>query len=230
MHKDGAADGYLPVPTEFFRVPRPADGLRGQRDPNPRGQEHRDPDGRRSHVLHVDGDDRLDDVEKPHRTAVEAVRVGGHGFGRPGSACTRSQLDRWGMEVRPIPVDGHGLDVAALAGSRGGRRGHPGPPVPHRRGAGRRPVSGADGVDAGRWPGRRGRLRRRASLRQAADGRPAGGWARTAWNTWAAPPSRWRALRLGWLLVRVTLRGEVVGRKRWSDITSPALACSRCPS
>ena len=88
MHKDGAADGYLPVPTEFFRVPRPADGLRGQRDPNPRGQEHRDPDGRRSHVLHVDGDDRLDDVEKPHRTAVEAVRVGGHGFGRPGSACT----------------------------------------------------------------------------------------------------------------------------------------------
>ncbi len=81
--------------------------------------------------------------------------------------------------MRPLPVDEHGVDVAALAGAGlAAVVAHPGPPVPDRRGAGRGPAAGAGRLDPGRRPGHRGRLRRRAPLRPATGRGPAGDRAR----------------------------------------------------
>ena len=50
-------------------------------------------------------------VERGHRDiAVED----------PGSQGTREELERWGLRTRPVPVDGDGMDVDALAGTGAG--------------------------------------------------------------------------------------------------------------
>ncbi|HEX3256897.1 MAG TPA: PLP-dependent aminotransferase family protein [Pseudonocardia sp.] len=38
----------------------------------------------------------------------------------PGSQGTREELERWGLRTRPVPVDGDGMDVDALAGTGAG--------------------------------------------------------------------------------------------------------------
>jgi GntR family transcriptional regulator/MocR family aminotransferase len=146
------------------------------------------------------------------------------GFEDPGSAGTRSQLSRWGMRVQPDPVDEHGVDVAALAGSG---------------------LTTVVVTPAHQFP---------TGVVLAADRRRAlADWARAgglvieddydAEHRYDRPPvaalqatvpdrvahlgsvskTLAPALRLGWLLAPAELRDELIERKRWSDITSPAL-------
>jgi GntR family transcriptional regulator / MocR family aminotransferase len=145
------------------------------------------------------------------------------GFEDPGSAGTRAQLRRWDLRVRPVPVDEHGLDVEALAGS--GLAAVVATPA-HQFPTG--VVLAADRRRALRaWAGAGGlvveddydaehRYDRPpvAALQSLA---PDGVAHLGSVSKTLAP-----ALRLGWLLAPASLRDELVERKRWSDITSPA--------
>jgi GntR family transcriptional regulator/MocR family aminotransferase len=128
------------------------------------------------------------------------------------------------MRVQPVPVDEHGVDVAALAGS--GLNAVVVTPA-HQFPTG--VVLAAD--------------RRRALADWARDGGlvieddydaehrydrpPVAALQATAPDRVAHLGSVSKtlapALRLGWLLAPAELRDELIERKRWSDITSPAL-------
>ena len=156
------------------------------------------------------------DPGRPGRGGRGQRRGAGAGAAGPGAARPRCRA-RSASRIRAPAGTRAAADAVGAASVRAGpgrrrtastsprcadagldRRGrHPGPPVPDRRGARRRPAPGADRLDARRRPGRRGRLRRRAPLRPAAGRRPAGARARTASPTWAACPRRWRP-RCGW--------------------------------
>jgi GntR family transcriptional regulator/MocR family aminotransferase len=156
--------------------------------------------------------------------ALRARGVETVGFEDPGSAGTRAQLGRWGMDVRAVPVDSGGLDVAELAAS--GLTAVVATPA-HQFPTGvvlaadrRRELIGwtragglvvEDDYDAEH---RYDRPPVAALQSMAPDGvAHLGSVSKTL-----AP-----ALRLGWLVVPAALREEVIERKRWSDITSPAL-------
>jgi GntR family transcriptional regulator / MocR family aminotransferase len=146
------------------------------------------------------------------------------GFEDPGSRGTRAQLGRWGMDVQPVAVDEHGLDVAEL--TRTGLAAVVTTPA-HQFPTG--VVLAAD--------------RRRALIAWTRDGGLAVEDDYDAEHRYDRPPvaalqalapdgvahlgsvskTLAPALRLGWLLAPAALRGELVERKRWSDITSPAL-------
>jgi GntR family transcriptional regulator/MocR family aminotransferase len=145
-------------------------------------------------------------------------------FEDPGSRGTREQIVRWGLTTVPVPVDEHGLDVDALA------------------------VTGLDAVvvtPAHQFPtGVVLSAPRRRAL--AVWARATGGLiveddydaehrydrAPVAAVHGLAPDhvayvgsvskTLAPALRLGWLLAPPRLRADVLERKRWSDITSPA--------
>ena len=80
----------------------------------------------------------------------------------PGWHTHRLIVEQAGLEVVPIPVDAHGLDVSALERSEAAVVVvTPGAPVPNRQGAEPRAKSGARGVGRERGAAdRRGRLRR----------------------------------------------------------------------
>ena len=146
------------------------------------------------------------------------------GFEDPGSAGTRTQLGRWGMCVRPLPVDEHGVDVAALAGAG---------------------LAAAVLTPAHQFP--TGVVLAADRRRELVDWTRAGGLVieddYDAEHRYDRPPvaalqatapdgvahlgsvskTLAPALRLGWLLAPAALRDELIERKRWSDITSPAL-------
>ncbi len=146
------------------------------------------------------------------------------GFEDPGSSGTRAQLRRWGMQVRPVPVDPDGLDVAALSGSG---------------------LAGVVVTPAHQFP--TGVVLAADRRRELIDWTRAGGLVieddYDAEHRYDRPPvaalqamapdgvvllgsvskTLAPALRLGWLLAPAALRDELVERKRWSDITSAAL-------
>ena len=142
----------------------------------------------------------------------------------PGSRGTRDQVQRWGLEPVPVPVDGAGLDVAALA------------------------AAGLETVlvtPAHQYPTGvvLAAARRRALLDWARSGglvieddydaehrydrAPVAALAALAPEHVAYVGSVSKtlapALRLGWVVAPPAVRDELVVRKQWSDITSPAL-------
>ncbi len=146
------------------------------------------------------------------------------GFEDPGSRGTRLQLTQWGLQPVSVPVDDDGLDVDALRDSELDSvvitPAHQFPTgvvlaAERRRGlvewtrAGNLVVE--DDYDAEH---RYDRPPVAALQALAPDGVAyLGSVSKTL-----AP-----ALRLGWLLAPAPLREEIIERKRWSDITSPAL-------
>jgi GntR family transcriptional regulator/MocR family aminotransferase len=150
--------------------------------------------------------------------------AGAVGFEDPGSRGTRAQLTRWGVQPVAVPVDERGLDVRALAAT----------------GVGSVVVTPAHQFPTG-------------VVLAADRRRELIGWARAgglvveddydAEHRYDRPPvaavqalapeavvhlgsvskTLAPALRLGWMLAPGALRAELVERKRWSDITSPAL-------
>ena len=146
------------------------------------------------------------------------------GYEDPGSRGTRDQLQRWGLQLAPVPVDDLGLDVDALA------------------------RTGVDAVfvtPAHQYP--TGVVlapeRRRALLDHARtdclvieddydaehryDRAPVAALAALAPEhvvyLGSVSKTLAPALRLGWVVAPPQVREELVVRKQWSDITSPAL-------
>jgi GntR family transcriptional regulator/MocR family aminotransferase len=146
------------------------------------------------------------------------------GYEDPGSRGTRDQVQRWGLEPVPVPVDERGLDVEALA------------------------ATGVDTVlvtPAHQYP--TGVVlaadRRRALLDWARSGgsvieddydaehrydrAPVAALAALepehVVHVGSVSKTLAPALRLGWVVAPPGMRDELVARKQWSDITSPAL-------
>ena len=146
------------------------------------------------------------------------------GLEDPGSGSIRDQLERWGLSAVPVPVDDLGVDVGALT------------------------ATGLDAVvltPAHQFP--TGVVlapqRRRALLTWARGTRLIVEDDYDAEHRYDRPPvaalhslapehvcyagsvskTLAPALRLGWLLAPTALRDDLVERKQWSDITSPAL-------
>jgi GntR family transcriptional regulator / MocR family aminotransferase len=146
------------------------------------------------------------------------------GYEDPGSRGTRDQVQRWGLEPVPVPVDGAGLDVAALAAA--------GPETVLVTPAHQYPTGVVLAPP-----------RRRALLDWARSGglvieddydaehrydrAPVAALAALAPEHVAYVGSVSKtlapALRLGWVVAPPAVRDELVVRKQWSDITSPAL-------
>jgi GntR family transcriptional regulator / MocR family aminotransferase len=146
------------------------------------------------------------------------------GYEDPGSRGTRDQLGRWGMRLLPVGVDDLGLDVAALAATG---------------------VEAVFTTPAHQYP--TGVVlapqRRRALLDRARDGllvieddydaehrydrAPVAALAALApehvVHLGSVSKTLAPALRLGWVVAPPDVREELVVRKQWSDITSPAL-------
>jgi len=146
------------------------------------------------------------------------------GYEDPGSRGTRDQLERWGLALAPVPVDDAGLDVGALAGTA---------------------VGTVFTTPAHQYP--TGVVlappRRRALLQWARDGglvieddydaehrydrAPVAALAALAPERvvylGSVSKTLAPALRLGWVVAPPDVREELVVRKQWSDITSPAL-------
>jgi GntR family transcriptional regulator/MocR family aminotransferase len=146
------------------------------------------------------------------------------GYEDPGSRGTRDQLERWGLAVAPVPVDDLGLDVAALATTAVDTvfvtPAHQYPTgtvlaAPRRRAlldwARARGLVIEDDYDAEHRYDRAPV----AALAALAPERVVylGSVSKTL-----AP-----ALRLGWVVAPTDVREELVVRKQWSDITTPAL-------
>jgi GntR family transcriptional regulator/MocR family aminotransferase len=153
------------------------------------------------------------------RRGVTAV-----GYEDPGSRGTRDQLERWGLGLAPVPVDDLGLDVDALATT---------------------PVETMFVTPAHQYP--TGVVlappRRRALLDWARNGglvieddydaehrydrAPVAALAALAPEhvvyVGSVSKTLAPALRLGWVVAPTGVREELVVRKQWSDITSPAL-------
>jgi GntR family transcriptional regulator / MocR family aminotransferase len=150
--------------------------------------------------------------------------VGTIGYEDPGSRGTRDQLERWGLRLAPVPVDDLGLDVAALATT---------------------PVETMFVTPAHQYPTGvvLGAARRRALLDWARRGglvieddydaehrydrAPVAALAALAPDhvvyVGSVSKTLAPALRLGWVVAPTAVREELVVRKQWSDITSPAL-------
>jgi GntR family transcriptional regulator/MocR family aminotransferase len=146
------------------------------------------------------------------------------GYEDPGSRGTRDQLERWGLQLAPVPVDDLGLDVDALV---------------------RTAVDTVFVTPAHQYP--TGVVlapeRRRALLGRARSGTlvieddydaehrydraPVAALAALAPEhvvyLGSVSKTLAPALRLGWVVAPRPLRDELVVRKQWSDITSPAL-------
>jgi len=146
------------------------------------------------------------------------------GYEDPGSRGTRDQLQRWGLALAPVPVDDLGCDVDAVA----------------RTGVGTVFTTPAHQYPTGvvlAPP------RRRALLDWARDGglvieddydaehrydrAPVAALAALAPEhvvyLGSVSKTLAPALRLGWVVAPPDVREELVVRKQWSDITSPAL-------
>jgi GntR family transcriptional regulator / MocR family aminotransferase len=146
------------------------------------------------------------------------------GYEDPGSRGTRDQVRRWGLEPVPVPVDDRGLDVGALAATD---------------------VETVLVTPAHQYP--TGVVlaadRRRALLDWARSGglvieddydaehrydrAPVAALAALApehvVHVGSVSKTLAPALRLGWVVAPPGMREELVARKQWSDITSPAL-------
>jgi len=146
------------------------------------------------------------------------------GYEDPGSRGTRDQLERWGLTLAPVDVDDSGLDVDGLA---------------------RADVSAVFTTPAHQYP--TGVVlappRRRGLLDWARDGglvieddydaehrydrAPVAALAALAPEhvvyLGSVSKTLAPALRLGWVVAPPDVREELVVRKQWSDITSPAL-------
>ncbi|WP_232662336.1 MocR-like pyridoxine biosynthesis transcription factor PdxR [Pseudonocardia sp. TRM90224] len=145
-------------------------------------------------------------------------------FEDPGSAGTRDQVRHWGHEVVPVPVDDDGIDVDALRAT----------------GAAHVVVTPAHQYPTGVVLGA---ARRRALVQWARDGGLVVEDDYDAEHRYDRPPvaalqpmapdhvvhfgtvskTLAPALRIGWMIAPAALRAEIIERKRWSDMTSPAL-------
>ena len=147
------------------------------------------------------------------------------GYEDPGSRGTHDQLERWGVRLAPVPVDDQGLDVDALA------------------------TTGVEAVfvtPAHQYPTGvvLAAARRRALLDWARstgglvieddydaehryDRAPVAALAALApeqvVHLGSVSKTLAPALRLGWVVAPPEVREELIVRKQWSDITSPAL-------
>jgi GntR family transcriptional regulator / MocR family aminotransferase len=155
---------------------------------------------------------------------VTARGIGVVGYEDPGSRGTRDQVQRWGLEPVPVPVDDRGLDVEAL-GATGVETVLVTPAHQYPTGV----VLAAD--------------RRRALLDWARSGglvieddydaehrydrAPVAALAALepehVVHVGSVSKTLAPALRLGWVVAPPSVRDELIARKQWSDITSPAL-------
>jgi GntR family transcriptional regulator/MocR family aminotransferase len=146
------------------------------------------------------------------------------GYEDPGSRGTRDQLLRWGLRLSPVPVDDLGLDVGALdpAGLRAVfvTPAHQYPTgvvlAPERR----RALLG--------WARSGGLvIEDDYDAEHRYDRAPVAALAALApehvVHLGSVSKTLAPALRLGWVVAPPDVRGELVVRKQWSDITSPAL-------
>lgn len=157
---------------------------------------------------------------------AQALRDGGASaiaFEDPGSRGTREQVTRWGLASIPVPVDEHGIDVDALAATGLGAvvvtPAHQFPTgvvlaAPRRRALVAWARAGGLVVEDDYDAEHRYDRAPVAAVHGLAPDHVAylGSVSKTL-----AP-----ALRLGWVLAPPSLRDDLIERKRWSDITSPA--------
>jgi GntR family transcriptional regulator/MocR family aminotransferase len=146
----------------------------------------------------------------------------------PGSRGTRDQLTRWGLQLAPVPVDGLGLDVEALAATGTGAvfvtPAHQYPTgvvlAPQRRRA------LLDWARAAA-PGERLVIEDDYDAEHRYDRAPVAALAAQApehvVHLGSVSKTLAPALRLGWVVAPPSVREELVVRKQWSDITTPAL-------
>ncbi|HEX8518249.1 MAG TPA: PLP-dependent aminotransferase family protein, partial [Pseudonocardia sp.] len=149
------------------------------------------------------------------------------GYEDPGSRGTRDQLERWDVRLVPVPVDGLGLDVDALAATGAGAvfvtPAHQFPTgvvlAPQRRRA------LLDWARAA--PGERLVIEDDYDAEHRYDRAPVAALAAQApehvVHLGSVSKTLAPALRLGWVVAPPSVREELVVRKQWSDITSPAL-------
>ena len=146
------------------------------------------------------------------------------GYEDPGSRGTRDQLERWGLRLAPVPVDDLGLDVDALTRTAVGTvfvtPAHQYPTgvvlAPQRRRA------LLDWARAGGLV-----IEDDYDAEHRYDRAPVAALAALAPEHVAYLGSVSKtlapALRLGWVVAPPQVREELIVRKQWSDITSPAL-------
>ena len=146
------------------------------------------------------------------------------GYEDPGSRGTRDQLERWGLALAPVPVDDLGADVDAL-----GRTGSA-PCSPPRRTSTRPASSSPRRAGAPSWSGPRDGglvIEDDYDAEHRYDRAPVAALAALAPEhvvyLGSVSKTLAPALRLGWVVAPPDVREELVVRKQWSDITSPAL-------
>ena len=153
--------------------------------------------------------------------ATGDVRIG---VEDPGSRGTRDELEHWGLQPVPVPVDGDGLDVDALA--RSGARSvlvtpaHQFPTgvvlAPHRR---RALLAWADDAGLVVEDDYDAEHRYDRTPVRALQGAAPDHVAHTGSTSKALAP----ALRLGWLVAPRRLQAELVAARHASDLGSPGL-------
>jgi GntR family transcriptional regulator / MocR family aminotransferase len=148
------------------------------------------------------------------------------GYEDPGSRGTRDQLERWGLSLEPVPVDDRGLDVDSLAATAVGTvfvtPAHQYPTgvvlAPERRRALLEWARTADG---------RLVIEDDYDAEHRYDRAPVAALAAVApehvVHVGSVSKTLAPALRLGWVVAPRDVREELVVRKQWSDITTPAL-------
>ena len=146
------------------------------------------------------------------------------GYEDPGSRVPRDQLQRWGLAVDPVGVDDLGLDVDALAGTGAGAV-FTTPAHQYPTGVVLAPPRRRALLDWARAGGLV--IEDDYDAEHRYDRAPVAALAALAPEhvvyLGSVSKTLAPALRLGWVIAPPDLREELVVRKQWSDITSPAL-------
>ncbi len=146
------------------------------------------------------------------------------GYEDPGSRGTRDQLQRWGLALAPVPVDDLGCDVDALARTGVGTV-FTTPAHQYPTGVVLAPPRRRALLD---WARDRGLvIEDDYDAEHRYDRAPVAALAALAPEhvvyLGSVSKTLAPALRLGWVVAPADVREELVVRKQWSDITSPAL-------
>ena len=146
------------------------------------------------------------------------------GYEDPGSRGTRDQLERWGLALAPVPVDDLGPDVDALGDVRAV---FVTPAHQYPTGVVLAPPRRRALLDWARSAAGRLVIEDDYDAEHRYDRAPVAALAALAPEhvvyLGSVSKTLAPALRLGWVVAPPDVREELVVRKQWSDITSPAL-------